>query len=152
MAKRPSPLPSYRGEDKTIQAMELKARRQMVLAVWPVPRSRSSPPTFTRLVIILFLQMLEEEAGHQLMWEMELRPSSLSTIARLMNILEAKHRWKCAAPTGPCTSSRGKARSATPTRWGGWRQKEHELSSGKFAEEDGAGANPSAERRRIPSK
>jgi hypothetical protein len=67
MAKRPSPLPSYRGEDKTIQAMELKARRQMVLAVWPVPRSRSSPPTFTRLVIILFLQMLEEEAGHQLM-------------------------------------------------------------------------------------
>jgi hypothetical protein len=30
--------------------------------------------------------------------------------------------------------------------------KEHELSGGKFAEEDGAGANPSAKRRRIPSK
>jgi hypothetical protein len=27
MAKRPSPLPSYGGEDKTIQAMELGARR-----------------------------------------------------------------------------------------------------------------------------
>jgi hypothetical protein len=64
MAKRPSPPPSYGGEDKTIQAMELGARRQAVLAVWPRPRSRSSPPTFTRLVIILFLRMLEEEAGH----------------------------------------------------------------------------------------
>jgi hypothetical protein len=45
MAKRPSPPPSYGGEDKTIQAMELGARRQAVLAVWPgwllpaVPRS-----------------------------------------------------------------------------------------------------------------
>jgi hypothetical protein len=64
MAKRPSLPPSYGGEDKTIQAMELGARRQAVLAVWLGPRSRSSPPTFTRLVIILFLRMLEEEAGH----------------------------------------------------------------------------------------
>jgi hypothetical protein len=55
MAQRPLPPPSYGGEDKTIQAMELEARRQTVLAVWPVPRSQSSPPTFTRLVIILFL-------------------------------------------------------------------------------------------------
>jgi hypothetical protein len=45
MAKRPSPPPSYGGEDKTIQAMELGARRQAVLAVWPGPRSRSSPPS-----------------------------------------------------------------------------------------------------------
>jgi hypothetical protein len=67
MAKRPSPPPSYGGEGKTIQAMELEARRQTTLAVWPVPRSQSSPPTFTRLVIILFLRMLEEEVGHQLM-------------------------------------------------------------------------------------
>jgi hypothetical protein len=67
MAKRPSPSPSYEGEDKTIQAMELGAWRQTTLAVWSVPCSRSSPPTFTRLVIILFLRMLEEEAGHQLM-------------------------------------------------------------------------------------
>jgi hypothetical protein len=67
MAKRPSPPPFYGGEDKTIQAMELGARWQTTLAVWPVLRSQSSPPTFTRLVIILFLRMLEEEAGHQLM-------------------------------------------------------------------------------------
>jgi hypothetical protein len=39
MAKRPSPPPSYGGEDKTIQAMELGARRQAMLAVWPGPRS-----------------------------------------------------------------------------------------------------------------
>jgi hypothetical protein len=45
MAKRPSPLSSYRGKDKTIQAMELGARQQAVLAVWPGPRSRSSPPS-----------------------------------------------------------------------------------------------------------
>jgi hypothetical protein len=38
MVKRPS-LPSpYWSEDKTIQAMELEARRQVALAVWPVPR------------------------------------------------------------------------------------------------------------------
>jgi hypothetical protein len=30
--------------------------------------------------------------------------------------------------------------------------KEHELSGGKFAGEDGAGTNPSAKRRHIPSK
>jgi hypothetical protein len=36
-----------------------------------------------------------------------------------MNILEAKHRWKSAAPTRPRTSSRGKTRPAAPTRWGG---------------------------------
>jgi hypothetical protein len=34
-----------RGEDKTIQAMELGAQRQAVLAVWPGPRSRSLPPS-----------------------------------------------------------------------------------------------------------
>jgi hypothetical protein len=38
--------------------------------------------------------MLEEEAEHQPMWEAEPRLISLSTTARLMNILEAKHRWK----------------------------------------------------------
>jgi hypothetical protein len=45
MAKRPSPPPSYGGEDKTIQAMELGARRQAVVAAWPGPRSQSSPPS-----------------------------------------------------------------------------------------------------------
>jgi hypothetical protein len=45
MAKRPSPPPSYRVEDKTIQAMELGAQRQAVLAVWLGPRTRSSPPS-----------------------------------------------------------------------------------------------------------
>jgi hypothetical protein len=45
MTKRPSPSPSYGGEDKTIQARELGARRQAVLAVWPGPRTRSSPPS-----------------------------------------------------------------------------------------------------------
>jgi hypothetical protein len=45
MAKRPSPPPSYGGEDKTIQAMELGARWQVVLAVWPGPHSQSLPPS-----------------------------------------------------------------------------------------------------------
>jgi hypothetical protein len=53
------------------------------------------------------------------MWEAEPRLGSLSTTARLMNILEAKHQWKSAAPTRPHTSSRGKTRLAAPTRWGG---------------------------------
>jgi hypothetical protein len=44
------------------------------------------------------------------------RLSSLSTTARLMNILEAKHRWKSAAPTRPRTSSRGKTRPVAPAR------------------------------------
>jgi hypothetical protein len=63
--------------------------------------------------------MLEEEAGHQPMWEAEPRLSSLSTTSRLMNILEAKHRWKSTAPTRPRTSNRGKTRPAAPTRCGG---------------------------------
>jgi hypothetical protein len=52
--------------------------------------------------------MLEEQAGHQPMWEAEPQLSSLSTTARLMNILEAKHRWKSVAPTRSRTSCRGK--------------------------------------------
>jgi hypothetical protein len=45
-----------------------------------------------------------------------------------MNILEAKHRWKSAAPTRPRTSSREKTRPVAPAHWGGqkartlWRQ------------------------------
>jgi hypothetical protein len=39
------------------------------------------------------------------MWKTEPQLSSLSTLARLMNILEAKHRRKSATPTRPCTSS-----------------------------------------------
>jgi hypothetical protein len=42
------------------------------------------------------------------MWEAKLRLSSLPTTTRLMNILEAKHRWKSTAPARPSTSSRGK--------------------------------------------
>jgi hypothetical protein len=53
------------------------------------------------------------------MWEAEPWLSLLSTTTRLMNILEAKHQWKSAAPTRPCTSSKGKTRLAAPTRWGG---------------------------------
>jgi hypothetical protein len=119
MARRPSPPSSYGGDDKTIQAKELEARWQTMFAVWPVPRSQSLPPTFTRLVTILSSWVLEEEAGHQLMWKMQPQPSSLSTTARLTNILEDKHRWESTAPTRPCTSSRRKARLAAPTRWGG---------------------------------
>jgi hypothetical protein len=53
------------------------------------------------------------------MWEAEPRLSSLSTTARLMNIPEAKHRWKSVGPTRPHTYSRGKTRPAAPTHWGG---------------------------------
>jgi hypothetical protein len=84
----------------------LRSGRDRVAEVFPV----------TRPVIILFLRMLEEEAGHQPMWGAKPWLSSLSTTARLMNILEAKHRWKSAAPARPRTSSRGKTRPVTPAR------------------------------------
>jgi hypothetical protein len=48
------------------------------------------------------------------MWEAKPQLSSLPTTARLMNILEAKHRWKSAAPARPRTSSRGKTRPVAP--------------------------------------
>jgi hypothetical protein len=54
--------------------------------------------------------------GHQPMWEAKPRLISLPTTARLINILEAKYRWKSAAPTRPRTSNRGKTRSVAPTR------------------------------------
>jgi hypothetical protein len=50
------------------------------------------------------------------MWEAKPRLSSFPTTARLMNILEAKHRWKSAAPTRPRTSSRGKTRPVALAR------------------------------------
>jgi hypothetical protein len=50
------------------------------------------------------------------MWKVKLRLSRLPTTARLMNILEAKHRWKSAAPTRPRTSGRGKTRPVAPAR------------------------------------
>jgi hypothetical protein len=40
--------------------------------------------------------MLEEEVGHQLMWKAKPQLSSLSTPARLMNILETEH-WRKSA-------------------------------------------------------
>jgi hypothetical protein len=45
MAKRSSPPSPYGSEDKTIQALELGARRKAVLAIWSGPRSRSLPPS-----------------------------------------------------------------------------------------------------------
>jgi hypothetical protein len=49
------------------------------------------------------------------MWEAKPRLISLPTTARLMNILEAKHRWESAAPPRPCTSNRGKTKPVAPT-------------------------------------
>jgi hypothetical protein len=43
--KRSTPLSPYGGEDMTIQALELGARRKAVLAVWPQPCSRSLSPS-----------------------------------------------------------------------------------------------------------
>jgi hypothetical protein len=45
-------------------------------------------------VNILFLQMLEEEVGHQPMQKAGPQLGSLSTLARLMNILEAEGRGR----------------------------------------------------------
>jgi hypothetical protein len=50
------------------------------------------------------------------MWEAKPRLISLPTTARLMNVLEAKHRWKSTAPTRPCTSNRGKTRPVALAR------------------------------------
>jgi hypothetical protein len=54
--------------------------------------------------------------GHQPMWEVKPRLSSFPATARFMNILEAKNRWKSAAPTRPRTSTRGKIRPIAPAR------------------------------------
>ena len=59
---------------------------------------------------------VHHEALVKLTRKMEPRLNSLSTSARLMNILEAKHRWKSAAPTRPRTSNRGKTRPVAPAR------------------------------------
>jgi hypothetical protein len=56
------------------------------------------------------------KGGHQPMWEAKPRLSPLPTIARLMNILEAKHQWKSPAPTRPRTSSRVKTRPVALAR------------------------------------
>jgi hypothetical protein len=77
--------------------------------------------------------MLEEEAGNQLMWRTEPQPNSLSTGTRLMNILEAKHRWKSGAPTRPCTSSSGRKGAQRHQPAGEVEDQEHELSGDKFA-------------------
>jgi hypothetical protein len=45
MAKRPSPPPSYGGDDKTIQAKEPDTRQLTAPAARPAPRSRSWPPS-----------------------------------------------------------------------------------------------------------
>jgi hypothetical protein len=45
-------------------------------------------------VNILLLQMLEEEEGHQPMWKAGPQLGSLSTPARMMNILEAEGRGR----------------------------------------------------------
>jgi hypothetical protein len=50
------------------------------------------------------------------MWEAKPQLSSPPIAARLMNILEAKHRWKSAAPTRPRTSSKGKTSPVAPAR------------------------------------
>ena len=73
--------------------------------------------------------MLEEEANNQLMWKTEPQSSSLSTTARLMNILEAKHRWKSAAPWGSAAPAEERQdRQHQPA--GEAEDKEHELSGG----------------------
>jgi hypothetical protein len=50
------------------------------------------------------------------MWEVKSRLISLPTTTRLMNILEAKHRWKSVAPTKQRTSNRGKTRPVALAR------------------------------------
>jgi hypothetical protein len=51
--------------------------------------------------------MLEEEAGHQLMRKADPQFSSLSTPARLMNILEAEDRGEAAAWLASCHHKAG---------------------------------------------
>jgi hypothetical protein len=53
------------------------------------------------------------------MWKAKPWLSSLPTTARLMNIFEAKHRWKSTAATRLCTPSRGKTRPVALARYGG---------------------------------
>jgi hypothetical protein len=104
MAKRSSPPSPYGGEDKTIQAMELGARRKAVLSL--LHKAGDHP----------FPLNAGGRGGHQPMWEAKPRLNPLPTTARLMNILEAKHRWKSVAPTMPRTPSRGKTRPVAPAR------------------------------------
>jgi hypothetical protein len=88
-----------------------------------------------------FLRMLEEEASHQLMRKAEPQLSSLSTPARLMNILEAEHWRKSANPHEVALLQQ--------------QQEEGEIGSA-IAQETKSASSPtvdlSTERRRAPSK
>jgi hypothetical protein len=93
------------------------------------------------LVIILFLRMLEEEAGHQPMWEAEPRHSSLSTTARLMaaHLQQRKDKTGSTNPLGRtkgmnslATSSPGKmapAQILPPNAGASHPSRRHTMSS-----------------------
>jgi hypothetical protein len=85
------------------------------------------------------------------MRKMEPQLNSLSTSAKLMNILEMEH-WQKSATSHEAAL----LQQQQEERQGRQRQhigdEEHGLPGGKIVEEDGTSVNPSAERQRAPSK
>lgn len=90
----------------------------------------------------------------KLMRKMEPQLSSLSTSARLMNILETENWWKSATPHEAVLlrqqQEERRDRQHQPAREVG--DEEHELPDGEIAVRRGADMDPSSERRRTPSK
>jgi hypothetical protein len=85
------------------------------------------------------------------MRKMESQPSSLSTSARLMNILETEH-WRKSATSHEAALLQQQQEERRDRQRQHTGDEEHRLPGGKIVEEDGAGADPSVERRRAPSR
>jgi hypothetical protein len=112
-------------------------------AAWPLKRSRSSTSSWRRAT-----RPLQE--AMKFIRKMEPQPSLLSTSARLMNILETE-RWRKSATSheaAPLQQQQEERRDQQHQHTG---DEEHGLPGGKTTEEDGTGADPSAEHRRTMS-
>jgi hypothetical protein len=67
-----------------------------------------------------------------------------------MNILETKH-WRKSATSQEVALLQQQQEEGRDRQHQHTGDEEHRLPGGKFAEEDGVGVDPSAERRRTPS-
>jgi hypothetical protein len=111
---------------------------------WPLERSQSSTSSWRRIT-----RPLQE--AMKFIRKMEPQLSSLSTSARLMNILETEH-WRKSATPHEDMLLRQQQEERRDRQCQHARNEEHELPSGETAEGDGTGADPPIERWPAPSK
>jgi hypothetical protein len=91
------------------------------------------------------------EALVKLTRKMEPQLSSLSTSARLMNILETKH-WRKSATPHEAVLLRQQQEERRDWQRQHAGNEEHELPGGEIAMRKGADTDPSGERRHTPSE